>query len=262
MPKAYEEIADDLRRSIREGVYGPGDQLPSEDDLMRRFRRSGPTVQAALTLLNHEGLIDKQHGRGTFVRHPRARAVRDNARHQWEKDRARRPQAQLAGNGATEHDTGLQARDLVFHAEYREIGAPRDLAEAFGVPEGTALLARTYRTRCAAETAPFSLVTSYLVRDMVAANPALLDASNEPWPGGTQHQLHTVAIEVDRVEERFTARPPTPEEARELELPPGTSVILLRKTSYDIEDRVVDVADVTLPGDRTELLFTTPLERW
>jgi len=100
-------------------------------------------------------------------------------------------------------------------------------------------------------------VTPYFVRDMIAANPDLLDDSKEPWPDGTQNQLHTVGIE-----ERLTARPPTPEEAEELELPPGTSVILLRKTSYDIHDRVVDISDITLPGDHTELLFTTPLERW
>lgn len=262
MPKAYEVIADDIRQSIREGGREPGERLPSEADLARHYRRSVPTVQNALRVLNEEGLIDKRHGSGTFVRCPRTRAVRDNRRHQWEKRRAREPEAERAQTGATEHDTGLELRDLVFYARYREIKAPQDLADAFGVPEHTVLLERTYRTRHAAETAPFNLVTSYLVRDMIAVNPDLLDDRNEPWPGGTQHQLYTAGIEVGRVEERFTARPPTPEEAEELELPPGTSVILLRKTSYDIEDRVVDITHVTLPGDRTELRFTTSLERW
>ncbi|OIJ89771.1 GntR family transcriptional regulator [Streptomyces colonosanans] len=262
MPKAYEVIADDLRRSIREGHRKPGDRLPSETDLAKHYKRSVPTVQNALRLLNEEGLIDKQHGRGNFVRRPRTPAVRDNQRHQWEKNRAREPLTRRAQTGATEHDTGLEVQDLVFHAKYREIKAPKDLADAFAVPEGAVLIERTYRTRYAAETAPFNLVTSYLVRDMVAANPDLLDDTKEPWPGGTQNQLHTVGIEIDRIEERFTARPPTPEEADELELPPGTSVILLRKMSYDVDGRVVDISDVTLPGDRTELLFTTPLERW
>ncbi|WP_369175266.1 UTRA domain-containing protein [Streptomyces sp. R28] len=188
--------------------------------------------------------------------------LRDNHRHQWEKDRARRPLATRAATGATEHETGLQVRDLVFHARYREVAAPPELADSFGVPEGTALLERTYRTRCSAESAPFSLVTSYLVRAMIAANPDLLDDSNEPWPGGTQNQLHTVGVEVSRVEERVTARPPTPRQASELDLPPGVPVILLRKTSYDITDRVVEISEVTLPGDRAELVFTTSLERW
>ena len=82
------------------------------------------------------------------------------------------------------------------------------------------------------------------------------------WPGGSQSQLHTVGIELDRVEERVTARPPTPEEAEALDLPPAASVLVLRKTSIDINDRVVEVSCVVLPGDRTEMLFTTPLERW
>jgi len=262
MPKAYEVIADDLRRSIREGERKPGDRLPAETELARAYRRSVPTVQNALRLLTEEGLLDKQHGRGNFVRRARTLAVRDNGRHQWEKNRARRPKSERAVTGATEHDTGLELRDLVFYARYREIEASEELAAEFEVPEGTPVVERSYRTRYEAETAPFNLVTSYLLRDMIAANPALLDDTNEPWPGGTPAQLHTVGIELDRVEERFTARPPTPEEAAELELPPGTSVILLRKKSYDIHDRVVDVSHVTLPGDRTELLFTTPLERW
>ncbi|GAB2863405.1 hypothetical protein GCM10027074_33320 [Streptomyces deserti] len=215
MPKAYEVIADHIRRS----------------------RREGP-------------------------RRPRTPVVRDNSRHQWEKDRARRPLEQRAGTGATEHDTGLDSEDLVFHAKYRETRAPKALADAFGVPEGTVLLERTYRTRRATETAALGLVTSHLVRDMIAGNPDLLDEAKEPWPGGTQHQLRTVGIEVDRVEERVTARPPTPREASELDLPPGAPVILLRKTAYDTDNRVVDICEVTLPGDRTELVFTTVLERW
>lgn len=262
VPKAYEEIADDLRRSIRTGGLAPGARLPAETELARRFGKSVPTVRDALRLLCAEGLIDKRHGSGTFVRGARTRMLRDNSRHQWEKDRARMPEATRAATGATEHETGLVLDDLVFFARYRELDAPGDLADTFGVPAGTVLLERTYRTRCSAEPAPFSLVSSYLVRDLIAANPALLDETREPWPGGTQHQLRTVGIEVARVEERFTARPPTPEEARELDLPSGTSVIVLRKTSYDIHGRVVDVSVVTLPGDRTELLFTTHLERW
>ncbi|MDX3855045.1 GntR family transcriptional regulator [Streptomyces sp. AK02-01A] len=262
MAKAYERIADALRQSIRAGELRPGDRLPSEAQLAEDHRRSVPTIRDALRVLQDEGLVEKQHGRGTFVRKARTRVLRTNDRHQWEKDRAREPESERLRTGSTEHDTGLQVDDLVFHASYREGKAEKDIAEAFGVPEGTGVVVRTYRTRYAVESAPFTLVTSYLVRTMVEANPDLLDETKEPWPGGTQSQLHTVGVELDRVEERVTARPPTPEEAEELELPPGTSVLVLRKTSYDIRDRVVEMSDVTFPGDRTELHFTTPLEKW
>ncbi|MEU9111128.1 GntR family transcriptional regulator [Streptomyces sp. NPDC048483] len=262
MAVAYERIADTLRQSIRAGRLKPGERLPSEAKLAEEFRRSVPTVRDALRVLQDEGLIEKQHGRGNFVRRRRTLALRTNLRHQWEKNRARKPLEQRARTGATEQDTGLQVDDLVFSASYREIEANEDLARAFGLPAGTTLLERIYRTRCTAESAPFSLVTSYLVHDLIAQNPDLLDETKEPWPGGSQSQLHSVGIELDRIEERVTARPPMPEEAEELELPPGTSVLVLRKTSYDTHDRAVGVSYVILPGDRTEMLFTTSLERW
>ncbi|MCK7626875.1 GntR family transcriptional regulator [Streptomyces sp. RS10V-4] len=262
MGKAYEKIANSLRAAIRAGHLGPGDRLPAETALAEQHGKSVPTVREALRLLRDEGLIEKQHGRGTFVRRPRTRVRRANLRYQWEKDRAHETEWTRLQSGATEHDTGLQVDDLVFRISYGEATADASLAEAFGVPEGTPLVERVYRTRYAAETAPFALVSSYLVRETVAVNPDLLDEAKEPWPGGTQNQLLTIGIELDRIEERITARPPTPEEAEELELPPGTSVIVLRKISYDTDDRAVEISDVTLAGDRTELFFTTPLERW
>ena len=39
-------------------------------------------------------------------------------------------------------------------------------------------------------------------------------------------------------------------------------MILIRKICTDTDGRVVEVSDVRLPGDRTELVFTTPLTRW
>lgn len=83
-----------------------------------------------------------------------------------------------------------------------------------------------------------------------------------PWPGGTQSRLYTVGNELDHIVERIMARPPTSEEAEELGLQKGVSVIVLRKISIDTEGRVVDVSDVIRPGDRTELVFTTRLDRW
>ncbi|MBV9023363.1 MAG: GntR family transcriptional regulator [Streptomycetaceae bacterium] len=262
MAKAYEKIADDLRQRIRTGELRPGDKLPAETALVEQHRFSLPTVRQALGVLEAEGLIEKRHGRGNFVRKPRRLVQRNNERHQWEKDRVRLADEERRKTGATEHDTGLTVDDLVFSAEFREVEASGDLATEFGVPEGTALVERVYRTRYREENAPFNLVHSYLVRDMVASNPELLDETKEPWPGGTQSQLYTVGIELERIVERITARPPTVEETEELELTAGVAVMVLRKVSIDTKGRVVEVSDVTLPGDRTELVFTTPLARW
>lgn len=259
----YEKIADGLRARIRAGEWGPGDKLPSETpDLTGQYKTSLPTIRQALAVLAAEGVVDKVHGRGNFVRKPRKLVVRTNERHQWEKDRARQSEEARQQTGATEHDTGLTVSDLVFSADFQETEASEDLAGIFEVPVGTKLLERTYRTRYREEDEPFNIARSYLVYDVVKANPDLLDASMEPWPGGTQNQLFTIGIELDRVEERVTARPPTAEEAEELGLKVGVSVLVLRKLSYDTDGRAVEVSDVTLPGDRTEMVFTTPLNRW
>ncbi len=140
--------------------------------------------------------------------------------------------------------------------------ATADLARLFDAPIGAKLLRRRYGTRSKREDAPLSLVHSYLLYNIAAENPDLLDASNEPWPGGTQHQLSTIGIELDRIVDHITARPPGPTEIEALDLPPGVSVLVLQKISIDTNDRVVEVSDVILPADRTEFVYTTKLTRW
>jgi GntR family transcriptional regulator len=262
MAAKYERIADSLRSEIRAGTYQPGERLPTNDALMERFKVSPGPVRQAIDLLESEGLVESRHGVGTYVRAPRTRVRRTPGRYQWEKDRVKLPQDERMKTGATEYDTGLAVHALEFPARYDTIGATADLAEAFAVPEGTQLLRRTYRTRERGDDAPLQLIRSYLVYELVSKNPDLIDATKEPWPGGTQHQLHTIGIELDEITDRITARPPLPDEAEELDLGPGVSLLVLRKISTDTTGRVVELSDVLMPGDRTELVYTTQLTRW
>ncbi|MEV6212606.1 GntR family transcriptional regulator [Kitasatospora sp. NPDC051914] len=264
MAAKYDQIASKIRAMIRDGApgYTPGSRLEGENKLAADYKVSVPTFRRAIEMLKNEGLIDTEHGRGTFVRAPRRPVERRNDRHQWEKDRARASEAERLKTGATEKDTGLTINDLVFHAEYEEIDAGADIAGVFGVPVGTRVLHRNYQTRHHDEDTPFNVSDSYLLVETVAGNPDLLDAEQEPWPGGTQNQLWTVGIEVDRVEETFTARPPTAEETERLGIRPGVAVLALRKVLIDTSDRVVEFSDVILPGDRTKMIYTTQLTRW
>ncbi|MEU0596825.1 UTRA domain-containing protein [Streptomyces sp. NPDC006393] len=204
----------------------------------------------------------KRYGKVDFVHGRSRRAERCNLRHQWEKDRARAGLRERGSRGATERDTGLSTGQLAFHAEYERIEAPEELALTLGIEPGAAVLRRTYRTRRAGERAPLNIARSYLPYEIARKNPELLDQTREPWPGGTMHQLLTVGIEVGRVEEVVTARPPTAQEAEELGLMPGVAVMDVRKTLHDMGGRIVEVADVVLPGDRYAVKCVTPLERW
>src|SRR6266516_2293171 len=64
----YRQVANQLRDAIRSGQYGPGDQLPSESDLIEHYQLSRPTIRRAMAVLATEGVVVVEHGRGAFVR--------------------------------------------------------------------------------------------------------------------------------------------------------------------------------------------------
>ena len=65
LPK-YHQLKEYLKKQIRSGEISPGQKLPSEADLVRRFRLSRHTVRKAFGELEHEGWIFREQGRGTF----------------------------------------------------------------------------------------------------------------------------------------------------------------------------------------------------
>ncbi len=63
----YCALADELRRLIAEGILGPGEKFPPEPDLAKQHKVGRITVRNALKLLEGEGLLTREKGRGTFV---------------------------------------------------------------------------------------------------------------------------------------------------------------------------------------------------
>jgi GntR family transcriptional regulator len=57
-----------LREDIEQGVYKPGDALPTEHQLMRGYKLSITTVRRAVHDLAREGWIYRKAGKGTFVK--------------------------------------------------------------------------------------------------------------------------------------------------------------------------------------------------
>ncbi|MEU6133403.1 GntR family transcriptional regulator [Nocardioides sp. NPDC047086] len=261
MAAKFDRIAADLRHRIEASELQPGDRLPSETALLEEYGVSLGTLRRALDLLEAERHIQRVHGRGTFVRSRRTRLERSSTRYQWEKNRVGLSEEERLSEGASEKDTGLPLERFVFSARYEEAKADEDLADALGVEVGTPLLRRTYRTRVDDESAPFALVVSHLVVSHIEGNPRLMDESAEPWPGGTQHQLSTVGIEVERITDRVLARPATADEAREFDVAPGEALLVDRKTTFSTDGRVVEVADNKWPADRMALSFETTLEK-
>lgn len=63
-----EEIADRVRRLIVDRTFRPGQALPSERVLARRFGVSRGSIRDALRTLETVGLLEARHGQGTFPR--------------------------------------------------------------------------------------------------------------------------------------------------------------------------------------------------
>lgn len=63
----YYQLYDILYQDISNGVYKPGEMLPTENNLIVAFGVSRVTVRKAMDLLMNDGLIEKRRGQGTFV---------------------------------------------------------------------------------------------------------------------------------------------------------------------------------------------------
>lgn len=228
---------------------------------------SPSNVRLAFRELHAAGMITSIQGRGTFVRSPVPRITRDaTSRYAEEKRRAALTDPDERAPMVAEIDSpGVKPEDVTVEAAFAEVEANEDLAERFGIEVGHQLLERTYETTIAGPGAGegdhMNLIRSYLRRDLIEANPDLLDESKEPWPGGTFHQMRTVGIEIDRIVDEIIARPPTLTEASAFDAV-GVAVIEILKTSIDTDDRVVEISIAVYPGDRTKLKYTTQLERW
>lgn len=62
----YNIILEELKKQILEGAIQPGDKLPSENELSDKYSVSRQTIRKALAILQNEGYIYAEHGRGTF----------------------------------------------------------------------------------------------------------------------------------------------------------------------------------------------------
>lgn len=113
----YAQLADLFRSRIARGFWRPGARLPTLEELMREFAVARVTVRQAVGVLQQEGLLSAQRGRGTFVTavpraerrlrmHTRLRELADMYRHD-------RPQLTLideaAGVPALEASDGTPA---------------------------------------------------------------------------------------------------------------------------------------------------------
>lgn len=229
-PPKYVQVVQAIQERITDGTYAPGELLPSEARLVREFGAGRSTVVRALQILSMQGWIEREHGRGSFVKGVPGQA--------GERSHA----------GASAFDAPENAKDSTITHAGKAV-APPAVADALGVPAGSPAILR--QRLITVEGEPNELVSLWFPLD-VAAETDL----GEPQPisiGVKSHLLAVKQLRPARIVERLSARLPTEQETALLDLDAGAPVLGVLAAILDPGDAVIAVADVALPGDLHEL---------
>ncbi|PKN96242.1 MAG: hypothetical protein CVU43_21735 [Chloroflexi bacterium HGW-Chloroflexi-5] len=63
-----DEVYDQMKNNIMDGIWKPNDKLPSENELSSMFNVSRNTVRSAIQKLRTMGVLISVQGQGTFIR--------------------------------------------------------------------------------------------------------------------------------------------------------------------------------------------------
>ncbi|MFD5286050.1 GntR family transcriptional regulator [Streptomyces rubrogriseus] len=225
-------VAEDLRRQITTGRIGPGDRLPSESALADRYKVSTATLRSALAVLQGEGLVEKIHGKGNFVRRPLRKIT------------------YVGGWGTLDPRTAADV-DLRVTVRTTAMPARGHLAALLKVEDGspmTEILRLSYEGE-----SPHSLARVYVPRDLTPIT-ALGDPSSRAWAGAS---FSVPDPPPAAVHETVSARLPTPDEASTLRISAALAVLAITRVAADNTGRVVEAALLVFPGDRVAAVFST-----
>lgn len=232
MPSRHHDIADDLRQQITTGRIQPGERLPSEADLADRYKVSTLTLRSALAALQGEGLVEKIHGKGNFVR------------------RSLREIMYVGGWGILDPWIAAEAA-LRVTVRTNTVQAHGHLTTLLNVPMGSPVA--EFSCLSLEGASPHGLARIYLPRDLAPAG--VLDDESAYSEAATRFAVLGSAPAA--VRETVRARLPTPDEASALRIGSTMPVLAITRTATDLAGRVVEAALLAFPGDRIDAVFTT-----
>lgn len=238
----YRRIAATLREAIHGGEFKPGDQLPTEMELIKRYEVSRTTVRQALGLLTTEGLIETATSRGTRVRTRvplTLTATRYERGHRW-----------VSANDAFRAELEAQGRTAGQTFDMRVIPAKPEVAERLNLDEDALVVLR--RLVLTVDDEPLAVQESYYPYDIAEGTEIMS-------PGDVKRGIIRVLADLGHEETRHSdeimTRPPAPDEVRVLRLDSGTPVLDLIRTAYDQNERPVRLTWNTYAGHGIRLRY-------
>ncbi len=206
-------VRTELLTQIRSGRLHPGDQVPTEPQLMALFNVSRTTVRRALRDLETMGLIDRQPGRGSFVSEPKVEPRLDR----------------LTGFVEDMEALGLHASAIV---ELIESGpSDAEVSQQLQVAPGETVV-HIERVRLANGT-PISFDDSYFPADL-GSRIAAENLEDEPFYSILEGKYGIALAGADYVLSATTADERV---ARLLAIAVGAPVLRLERTSRAAPDR-------------------------
>jgi len=223
----YVQISEILEEEIR-SLFNPGDALPTENDLADRFSVNRHTVRRAIDELVSQGILERKHGKGTFVL------------------------AQInysigSGTRFTENLNSLGRNSCSCVLRKLVIPAVSGVAKRLKITAGSPVIwIETLRT---VDDQPFCIISHFLPNE---GYEEVLQA----YDGGSLHQFldSRFGIKLCRTESLITSVLPQGEDASYLKMPAHQPV--LRTKSVNINSKTnqpVEYALTRFRADRTEL---------
>ncbi|BCB75518.1 UTRA domain-containing protein [Phytohabitans flavus] len=230
----HRQIAAQLRERIRRGDWAPGERLPSIPAIAEMFGVAKQTVQRTVDQLRVEGLLITKPGSGTYVRGTRRRLNR-LSRGRYGAHRG--------------YHADLAARYRQHLTEVGRAPAPPEVADAFGVRDGTELVVRRYIVRT--DDVPVEVGASWFRVDAVGGTSLeRREAFGRPL---YQEAEEVTGRQYVSATDTISARQPSREEAEILQIRPDTPVLHLLHVAYDRDHKPIEVAQATWPGPMTTL---------
>ncbi|MFC8273781.1 GntR family transcriptional regulator [Streptomyces sp. NPDC057271] len=241
---AYEQVAADLRAQIMDGELQAEDPIPSEAKLMTYYGVSRIVVRMAVDLLKNEGLVEKQQGRGTFVRAqtPPGKRIAGDLYGTRPKSSPVEAAAARAGQQAnwrygTQHTTATKA-----------------IADRLAIEPGAAVVRTDYTFL--ANDEPIKLSTSYEPLELTGGTP--IEHPEGSSVTGVVPRFDSIGLHITHVTEDVVARAARPHEAEQLKTAAGVPVFVITRTYY-VDERPVETCDIVVAADRYSLSYTLPL---
>lgn len=239
--RLYQQIVSDLREQVRRGELGPGDQIPTETELMERYQVSRNTVRKAVDILTSAGLLDTVTTRGTFVRERRRPLFITATRYERERG--------VSANDAYKDELEAQGREHRTELALQIIPAPKEVADRLNIEVNTLVACR--RVTLYIDNRPNAIQDSYYPMDIAQGTELL---SHEDVPRGTIRVLKELGYEEIGHRDEISPRMPTEDEDRLLQLGVGVPVLDWVRTAYS-DKRPVRMTSTVYAGNGIKLVY-------